>query len=262
MRTTDTTNCDLLERAAEHCFWFGVGDFAERLARANAPYGIAKIHWAQEQLGLPPDATFVSAPDVTVTRNAARWEAGIVYGGRYQWSGDLFPLELKPNYCGATIAGLVDPPDPIALRERCAELTGSSLRIEGVALKWNFHVSNHFVNVYRVPETTSDVEFPFLAYLHGSAHELQEPTELGPGLYWDRSEVTRQMAERIETPWGPLHVLVGNGLQSYLEFCRRAEAATAEYRCRYVRELFSEAEILFNGTHQGALGTSSMLLGC
>ena len=37
-------------------------------------YGIAKIQFLQEKLGLNPDATFISTPDATITRNVERWK--------------------------------------------------------------------------------------------------------------------------------------------------------------------------------------------
>jgi len=40
-------------------------------------FGLAKIHYTQYKLGMEPNATFISAPDETVTRNKVRWESGI-----------------------------------------------------------------------------------------------------------------------------------------------------------------------------------------
>jgi hypothetical protein len=71
----------LLERASAHIFSSGLNDSGERLGLANMKYGLAKIHLAQEAFGLKPDATFITAPDVSITRNTHRWESGFGYGG-------------------------------------------------------------------------------------------------------------------------------------------------------------------------------------
>ena len=105
----------LLARARDRCFFLDLDDAAARLCRANMPHGIAKIHCLQEALGLPPDACYVSTPDSTVTRNLDRWASGFGYGGAVLWSGDLIPLELKPNFCGMLAAGLPAAPDVAAL---------------------------------------------------------------------------------------------------------------------------------------------------
>ncbi|MGD2143475.1 MAG: hypothetical protein PVF54_03255, partial [Anaerolineae bacterium] len=51
-------------------------DSGARLSVANMMYGMAKIHVAQETLGLSPTATSFAAPDSTVTRNTNRWKSG------------------------------------------------------------------------------------------------------------------------------------------------------------------------------------------
>ena len=94
-----------LKRAGDHIFSTGVEDGGSSLGLANMRYGLAKIHYLQEQLDLPANAVFVSAPDLTVTRNASRWESGYGYGGVINWgdgSLDLAVLDLKPNACGVT----------------------------------------------------------------------------------------------------------------------------------------------------------------
>ena len=63
-----------LERARDHLFSASVDDSGARLCEANVPYGLAKLHWVQEQLGLPQDATCVASPDCTIARNVRRWQ--------------------------------------------------------------------------------------------------------------------------------------------------------------------------------------------
>ena len=103
----------LLRRAEEHIFSTGLDDSGARLGLANMKYGLAKVHLAQEALGLAPDATFITAPDLTVTRNHHRWRSGFGYGGRLTWGDgqqELIILDLKPNCCGMLVGGLDDLP--------------------------------------------------------------------------------------------------------------------------------------------------------
>ena len=74
-----------IERADEHIFSMGLGDVAAEMSRLNMRYGLAKMHHVLQELGHEPDATFVATPDLTVTRNEQRWNAGVGYGGMLTW---------------------------------------------------------------------------------------------------------------------------------------------------------------------------------
>ena len=63
---------ELIERAKQHIFSLGLNDVASYLCRLNMMFGLAKIHYTQYKLGMEPNATFISAPDETVTRNKVR----------------------------------------------------------------------------------------------------------------------------------------------------------------------------------------------
>ena len=110
-----TRRKQLLERASKHYFTLGLGDGASYLCRENMKYGLAKIHIIQEKLGLKPNATFLSTPDETVTRNKTRWKAGFGYGGKLVWGSGkerLIVLDGKPNACGMLVGGLDELPKP------------------------------------------------------------------------------------------------------------------------------------------------------
>ena len=105
----------VLERASEHIFSTGVEDSATALCRANMQFGLAKMHLMQEHLGAMPDATFISSPDETITRNEGRWNQGIGYGGKISWGPGkekLTVLDVKPNACGMLVGGIESVPDP------------------------------------------------------------------------------------------------------------------------------------------------------
>ena len=196
-----------LARARDRGFFFDVDDAAARLCRANVAFGLAKIHWLQERLGIEPDATYISTPDSTVTRNIDRWTSGFGYGGAFEWSGRVMPLELKPNCCGMLAAGLDEAPPVDETRHTIARLSETTIPVDGVAAQWDMHRGNHFINLYRVaiPEMTSG--HPYLVIMHSSGSEFRGPTSQGPGLYMNApGEGLAAIAERMDTPFGPHRV--------------------------------------------------------
>jgi len=70
----------MLRNAKNHCFFIGLSDSGAELCKANTVYGIAGIHYVQNQLDISPNATFISTPDMTITRNSSRWRSGFGYG--------------------------------------------------------------------------------------------------------------------------------------------------------------------------------------
>ena len=139
-----------LERAREHCFVSGVGDVGEALCAANMPFGLAKIQHVQAELGLPPDASFVGAPDATVTRNTVRWNHGFGYGGRIQWSGDFVVLDIKSNHCGMIAVGLDEAPPPQEIEDRARKLMQEAMVLDGVEVDFDLAEGNHFLDVCEV----------------------------------------------------------------------------------------------------------------
>src|SRR5262245_60607912 len=119
-----------LARAREHCFLAGVGDVGEQLCAENMPFGIAKIQHVQAELGFPPDASFIGAPDATVTRNENRWNHGFGYGGRVQWSGDFAVLDIKSNHCGMIAVALDEAPVPAEIEARARKLFAEPLSVD------------------------------------------------------------------------------------------------------------------------------------
>jgi len=141
-------------------------------------------------LGLPANATFISAPDLTVTRNTNRWRSGFGYGGSLTWgdgSSDLVILDLKPNACGMMVGGLEHLPPSHELLERLHDLLHEQVEIDGVPIRWDFGKSNHFIDLFRV-EALADASLPpYVFIMHLAGSELRADNPKGPGLYWDQS---------------------------------------------------------------------------
>ncbi|MFQ5592803.1 MAG: hypothetical protein ACE5HA_01505 [Anaerolineae bacterium] len=267
MRRTQTTMGTeaRLRRADEHIFSTGLPDSGSRLGLANMRYGLAKIHWVQERLGLPANATFISAPDLTVTRNASRWRSGFGYGGSLTWGNgslDLMILDLKPNCCGMIVGGLDHLPFSRDLLGRVHALTHEAVEIDGVPIQWDFGKSNHFIDLFRV-EALAEVDLPpYVFMMHLAGAELRSETAHGPGLYWDRSPDLQARMEVFDTPFGPLRVLTGDDARGYFDFYRYVDAFVQRRRLYAADRLFDRYSLINNDNHQGLTHPNQVVLGC
>jgi hypothetical protein len=258
---------EMLLNAKNHCFFIGLNDSGAELCRANIVYGIAGIHYVQNQLGISPNATFISTPDMTITRNASRWRSGFGYGGKISWGAgddDLVILNVKPNACGMLVGGLEELPDIESMIRKLHELETSAIKIDGVKVIWDFYKSNHFIDVFRVkPVAKLEQNLPPYAFIiHASAGELRGDNESGFGLYYDISEQLREMAERIETPLGQFHILTGSRAKRYFEQYQRAQNFSKKKRKMAAELLFGKFVEISNETHQGLINLNEIALGC
>ncbi len=254
-----------LDKAKLHIFSTGVGDAASSLCRWNMSYGLAKFHYVQEKYGIPSNATFISTPDETITRNRVRWNFGVGYGGKISWGeGEekVIILDVMPNACGLLVGGLDDFPKPSELIDALASIKEDEKVLDNIRLQWDFDKGNHFINVYRVVKA-ADVELPNYAFIiHSSAPELKKENEKGPGLYVHSSRSLRDMADRVETPFGPSYVLTENDAKEYYEHYRYAESFAKRKRSLIARGIFGSYKELANVTHQGLVNYNEACLGC
>jgi hypothetical protein len=255
---------EALERAREHCFMAGVGDVGEGLCAANMPFGLAKIQWLQAELGLPRDASFIGAPDATVTRNTRRWVQGFGYGGRIQWTGDFAVLDIKSNACGMIVAALEDPPPTELIRERAKQLEREPLLVQGVEVEFDLGEGNHFLDLCDVRETYAGATEQAATYavIHSSGHEHRVRSPRGPGIYYDESQELARRTEIFETPWGPLHVLRGEQAREWYETYAWCQEFALARREALARALLGPLTVVCNRTHQGLLAINDAILGC
>jgi hypothetical protein len=249
-------------------FLTGLDDAAEQLCRANMAYGIAKIHHVEERLGLDPGAMFIGAPDATVTRNSYRWRQGFGYGGQISWSSALAVLDSKPNGCGMMVGAPTRLPDEATVREAARAARDARLTLDGVELIYDLGESNHFVDVLELEQVLEPWDQQAhgsppdqLFVIHSSGHEHRARSPYGPGLYIDESDELRRMAQRVETPWGPLSVLQGEEAQLFHDFCARVQEFNRLRRRLYGEQLFGQHTEVCNATHQGMRAPGTFHLG-
>ncbi|MFX0184459.1 MAG: hypothetical protein ACFE95_15360 [Candidatus Hodarchaeota archaeon] len=263
----------LLERSKKFIFSTALEDSASKLCRLNFRYGLAKMHLIQEHLGMDPNATFIAAPDATITRNLDRWRNGIGYGGKITWGDGNEPLvfiDTMPNACGMLVGSLEEIPDPTELIQRVHEMNDSSgeVKIDGIPIYWNFGSGNHFINVFDIfhnPAVSDSANLPLHAFIiHSSPAELKgdnNPKKMG--LYYNESEELRYFSETLETPFGDIHYLEGNNALNYYEFFQYAKKIGRERRLLAGEMLFgNQFEVITNNVHQGMVHLNEVALGC
>jgi len=258
---------DLLERAKAHCFFLGLEDSGALLCKANSIYSIAAIHFLQEKIGLKPDATFITTPDMTITRNSERWRSGFGYGGKITWgSGEdqFIVLNSKPNACGMLVGGLEKIPDSVELLKKMHNLEAEENILQGIRVEWDFYKSNHFIDLFQViPAAGEKGVFPPYAFmLHGSAGELNGDNPLGFGIYFDKSPLLAKMVERMETLFGCFSFLTGKAAEQYYQRYKEVEEYAKQKRLLAAQKLFGDFTLICNHTHQGLININEISLGC
>ena len=258
---------ELLARAKEHCFFLGLEDSGALLCKSNSVYSIAAIHYLQERIGIRPDATFITTPDMTITRNTERWRSGFGYGGKITWgngSDEFIVLNSKPNACGMLVGGLEKLPDAGQLLNRVHSMEAEETWLNGIRVEWDFYKSNHFIDIFQVKPVAEQENnlSPYAFIIHGSACELNRDNPLGFGLYFDKSPLLAQMAEQMETPFGCFTFLTGRAAQRYLQRYAEVEEFARQKRLLAARKLFGDFTLISNHTHQGLINLNEIILGC
>jgi hypothetical protein len=259
---------EYLSRAKDHLFMTGVNDNGMKLCAANMVYGIAKIHFLQEKLGLKADATFISTPDATITRNAERWNNGFGYGGKIEWGDgtlELMILDLLPNACGMLVGGLEELPQIETLIDKVSTISvkSSDIKVNGIKVVWDFGKGNHFIDVFKVRDIMGMENFlPYMFIIHGAGDELRNDNPKGYGLYYYRSKRLENIAEKIDTPFGKIRFLTGKEASDYYEQYKFVDDFSKRRRIEFAKRLFGDFKIISNETHQGLADINTMLLGC
>jgi len=261
---SNLSKSELLHRAENFIFSTGLNDGASKLCRANIKYGIAQFQLIQEKHGFEPKATFISSPDETISRNLARWNSGLGYGGRINWGNGndkIIFLNTKPNQCGILAGGLDEPPDPYDIIKRIDEAKNIDLYYKNIKLQWDYGVSNHFINLFESKDL-SDVDLPpYIFFVHGSAPELRDDTH-GLGYYYDKSKTLRELAIEEETIFGKQYILLDDDAKQYLDYVNQALEFSMVKRETFAHNLFgNDFKVICNQPHQFLKDYNNMYLG-
>lgn len=254
-----------LNYANDHIFSTGVGDGGASLGETNMRFGLAKIHYLQEQMGQVPNAVFVSAPDLTVTRNVTRWGSGYGYGGLLNWGDgnqEFVILDIKPNACGMIVGGINQLVPMAELLERVHSLVIEPVELDGIPIKWDFGKGNHFIDLFEVENHTEVDIPPYVFIIHMAGGELRGETQYGSGLYWDYSQTLQSRMETCDTPFGPIRFLTGKYSREYYDFYRFVENFAQKRREYAANKLFDDYSLINNDAHQGMTHLNEIILGC
>jgi hypothetical protein len=245
-------------------FSMGLGDIASDLCRANIGYGLSKIHWMQNELGMEPNATFISGPDETISRNRVRWQSGFGYGGKISWGdGDekLVVLNVMVNACGMLLGGLEAEPDIKTLIANLKELHEEETYIDDIEIDWDLGKSNHFIDIFKVKSASND-KFPEYAYIiHAGAPEIKGDNARGNGLYYAKSKILQEKYREIKTPFDTLYILEGDDAIDYYEYFQFAKGFSKNRREYAANKLFEDSQIISNTMHQTLPNMNEILLG-
>ncbi|MHA1908308.1 MAG: hypothetical protein ACW98Y_13500 [Candidatus Thorarchaeota archaeon] len=232
-------------------------------------YGLSKIHCVQNELGLAPDATFLGAPDATITRNVMRWTFGFGYGGKLSWgngSEKLVFLDTLPNACGMFVGGINEIPEMKGLLRRTNDVLSEQKEIDGIELEWDFAISNHFIDIFELKPSTTDHElnFKYAFIIHGSVPEVKgdNSTRFEFGLYHHKSSRLSEIMQIKETPFGDVRILTGNEAEEYLKLYEFAASLSKKKRQLAAKLLFDDYDEISNPIHQGLLNFNEIALGC
>ncbi len=255
---------ELLNRAEKFVFSTGLNDGASKLCKANMKYGLAQFHLIQEKYGFEPKALFISSPDETISRNLIRWDSGLGYGGRVNW-GDgtekIIFLNTKPNQCGILAGGIDEPPEPYELIKKIDQLKSTEVYQDNIKIKWDYGISNHFINCFKTNNLSSMDLPPYFFFIHGSAPELRDD-KYGIGFYFDKSKMLKNRAIEEETLFGKQYILLDQDATEYLRYTDRALKFSMAKREIIAKNLFGDDYIdICNQPHQFLKDYNNMYLG-
>jgi len=238
-------------RARQSFIDYSSGDPTSILAKEHGLLGLTRVMACMESVGLDSDKVrFTALPDFTYTRNKLRWGAGIPYGCIIKFDEDLppfIPLDFRPNCCGIVFARLNSFNYSIEdLQKRYYQIVDKYSAIDSN----DFNRRNHFMGIYNCA-----AENCYYFLIHGSFNFVKD------ALYSERNEKLLSTAESKTIMGKTFTYLIGEKAQDYYQNYLELEQKTLFYRELIASEMFPDAKIVFNRTHEGFYNVHTLLLG-
>ncbi|MBD3254380.1 MAG: hypothetical protein GF383_04765 [Candidatus Lokiarchaeota archaeon] len=263
-KVSELSKTDLLKRAKLFIFSTGLNDGASRLCKKNMKYGLAQFHYIQEKYGMASQASFISSPDETISRNSFRWNSGLGYGGKLSWGNGkdkIVFLNAKPNCCGILVGGLEEVPHPYEIIKKIDEIKERDIYYRDILINWDYGISNHFINCFETKNLSDYKLPPYIFLIHGSAPEFRNDQH-GIGLYIDHSKTLKERSIKEDTILGSQYILLDSDAKEYMEFNYRAIEFSRKKRELMASELFGpHYEVICNQQHQFLKDYNTMYLG-
>ena len=254
----------MLDNAKKYIFSMGVGDIGSELCKANIRYGLSKLHWLQKELGMEPNASFISGPDETISRNRVRWQSGFGYGGKITWGNGkdkIMVLNVMVNACGMLLGGLEEKPDIPTIIKNLRALHDEETYIDDIKIQWDLGKSNHFVDIFKV-EATAEERLPDYAFvIHAGAPEIKGDNERGMGLYFRKSKILQDKYIELKTPFDSIYYLDGDDAREYWDWFQFAKEFSKKRREYAAAKLFKDYIPISSTMHQTLLNMNEILLG-
>jgi hypothetical protein len=218
----------------------------------------------QNELGMEPNASFISGPDETISRNRVRWQDGFGYGGKVSWGNGydkIIVLNVMVNACGMILGGLKEEPDIKELIKNLRALHAEETYIDDIKIDWDLGKSNHFIDIFKV-KATSNENFPEYAFIiHAGAPEIKGDNARGPGLYYRKSKLLQDLYKEMKTPFDSIYYLEGKDADAYYEYFQFAKSFSKKRREYAANALFKNYNIISSTMHQTLPNMNEILLG-
>jgi len=220
------------------------------IAHEHGILGLARLIACLDSLGLDYNETFMIAlPDFTYTRNPNRWGAGFPYGcivNIPKSDTPFIPIDFRPNCCGVVFAEIPDFSQNLEdFRDNYYTVINKYEKIHTNDLNRR----NHFLAIYRSKKNNK-----YYCLLHCSFKYVKQSlySEHNPAI--KGVKVFNYLSKNF-------HYLINEDAIEYYNAYKQYEKDTLHLRKMIIKELFNDAQILFNKTHEGFLDNNTLLLG-
>ena len=242
---------DFFYSKAIKCFInYSTNDATASIAREHGLLGLTRLIACLNHLGYSyENVRMIALPDFTYTRNPNRWKAGFPYGCIIyipEYEVPFIPIDFRPNCCGVVFAEIP------TFNEQLDDFRN---RYFGIIRKYSkidykdLNRRNHFFAIYQNIHNNK-----YYCLLHCSFKFVKNALYSEHNKLLDGIKTYKFLS--YDFPY-----LIGKEAKEYYDMYLQLEKETISLRALIIKELFNDAQILFNGTHEGFMGINIFLLG-